>query len=154
MNELSLTEKETLTLKKEIESKITYRKKQVRNFSLFIIGGILLSLTIVYWKNGNLTLRMILAHIIIGVFMLIPMTFAYYLSQRTINKLKNDLGNGKKITGVDKVKSINFFNRTIILLNGIKVYETNAMHKQFKKGDLIKYSISPSNQYQFECIKG
>lgn len=154
MNEISLTEKETLTLEKEIELQIVCKKKQVLNFSLYIIGGILLSIVIVYWKNGNLTLRMFFVHIIIGIFMLITMTFAYFLSQRTINRLKNDLKNGKKITGIDKVKSINFFNRTITLLNGIKVYETNAMHKQFKKGDLIKYSISPSNQYQFECIKG
>ena len=153
MNEVSLTEKETLTLKKEIKIQIAYRKKQVFNLCLYILGGILLSLIITYWNSEKLTLRMFFAHILIGIVMLIPISFAYYLSQRTINKLKADLRNEKKIVGTEKVKSINFFNRTITLANGIKVYETNDMHKKIKKGDLIKYSISPSNKYQFEFIK-
>ncbi|WP_301162036.1 hypothetical protein [uncultured Winogradskyella sp.] len=153
MNEMTLTEKEKLTLEKEIESNIAHRKKQILNFCLYIIGGILISLILRYWNSENITSRIIFAHILIGFLMLIPISFAYYLSQRTINKLKTDLRNGKKIIGIEKVKSINFFNRTITLANGIKVYETSDMHKKIKKGDLIKYTISPSNEYQFDCIK-
>lgn len=153
MNKISLTEKEKLTLKKEIESSIAFGKRQFINFCLYIFGGILLSLIIIYLKNGSLSLRMFYAHILIVIFMLIPISFVYLLSRRTIDKLKNDLREGKKIIGIEKVKSINFFNRTITLMNGIKVYETNALYKHFKKGDLIKYSITPSKKHQFECVK-
>ena len=153
MNEMTLTEKEKLTLEKEIESNISHRKKQILNFCLYIIGGIIISLTLRYWNSESITSRMIFTHILIGFLMLIPISFAYYLSQRKINKLKTDLRNEKKIIGIEKVKSINFFNRTITLANGIKVYETSDMHEKIKKGDLIKYTISPSNEYQFDCIK-
>ena len=153
MNEIKLTTKEKLILEEELKSSMSHRKKQILNFVFYIMGGCILVGVINYLRTGNISIKLYFALFIISLIMLFTLCIAYILSLRGTNKLKRDLINGKKITGKEKVKSINFFNRTITLFNGVKVYESNSMNNQIKKGDTISYEISSSNQHVFNCVK-
>jgi hypothetical protein len=151
MNKVIFSEEEKSILDQAISEGIAYQKKQIKNAFLYIILGLILSGILLYWKNVYKTENIALSITILFTVMSFSIGIAYLLSQKRINRLKLDFKNGKKIIGREKVKSINFFNQTVTLANGIKVYGTNSINQKIKKGDFIKYSICPSNQLQFEC---
>lgn len=153
MKEVILTNREKSNLENELKDSKSYRKKQFKNLFLSIIIGNSIAGIVVYLNNGSRNGKLFLGILAVIIVMLIPVGIGYILSQKRIKRLSSDLENGKKIEGKSIVKSINIFNRKISLSNGIKVFESNESYKTFKKGDLIKYKISPSNEYIFDCRK-
>jgi len=153
MKKVILTNKEKSNLEKTLQEYKTHRIKKLKYFVTIIVVGTLIGGITTYLKNENISTNFIFGLIGIITLMLIPSLIAFLSSKKGINKLTSDLKSGKKIEGKSTVKSINIFNRKISLLNGVKVFERNDYYKTFKKGDLIKYEISPSNEYIFECRK-
>ncbi|WP_299840383.1 hypothetical protein [uncultured Tenacibaculum sp.] len=153
MKETILTNKEKSNLEKTLQEYKTYRIKKLKYLATIIVIGSLIGGIPTYLKNENISANFIFELIGIIALMLIPLLIAFLASKKGINRLSSDLKSGKKIEGKSTVKSINIFNRKINLLNGVKVFEPNEYYKTFKKGDLIKYKISPSNEYIFECRK-
>jgi len=153
MKKVILTNKEKSNLEKTLQEYKTHRIKKLKYFVTIIVVGTLIGGITTYLKNENISTNFIFGLIGIITLMLIPSLIAFLSSKKGINKLTSDLKSGKKIEGKSTVKSINIFNRKISLLNGVKVFERNEYYKTFKKGDLIKYEISPSNEYIFECRK-
>ena len=153
MKKVILTNKEKSNLEKTLQEYKTHRIKKLKYFVTIIVVGTLIGGITTYLKNENISTNFIFGLIGIITLMLIPSLIAFLSSKKGINKLTSDLKSGKKIEGKSTVKSINIFNRKISLLNGVKVFERNEYYKTSKKGDLIKYEISPSNEYIFECRK-
>ena len=153
MKKVILTNKEKSNLEKTLQEYKTHRIKKLKYFVTIIVVGTLIGGITTYLKNENISTNFIFGLIGIITLMLIPSLIAFLNKKKGINKLTSDLKSGKKIEGKSTVKSINIFNRKISLLNGVKVFERNEYYKTSKKGDLIKYEISPSNEYIFECRK-
>mgnify|MGYP006127841931 CR=1 FL=1 len=153
MKEVILTNKEKSNLEKTLREYKTHRIKKLKYFVTIIVVGTLIGGIPTYLKNENISTNFIFGLIGIIGLMLIPLLIAFLASKKGINRLSSDLKIGKKIEGKSTVKTINIFNRKISLLNGVKVFEPNEYYKTFKKGDLIKYGISPSNEYIFEYKK-
>ena len=151
MKEIPLTRGEKSNLQKELKVSKAYRKKQFKNLFFSIIIGNSIAGIVVFLNNGNGKLFLGISAVIIC--MLIPIGIIFILSRKRFKRLTSDLEKGKKIEGKSTIKSINIFNREINLSNGIKVFEPIEFYKTFKKGDLIKFKISPSNEYIFECNK-
>jgi uncharacterized protein YacL len=154
MSKIPLTEEEILKLKGEIEFSISDRKKRMLDGLVYLTLGIFIGLIVNYLRSGGLVnVALFISSFILFIIMLIPFLGAYLLTQKRINKLRTDLKKEIKIVGKEKIESINIFNRTIKLSNGVKVFEPNEYYKTFKKGDLINFKVSPSNAYIFECLK-
>ena len=151
MKEVLLTNKEKINLENKLQNYKSHRNKQLKEFLIIIVIGTIIGGFSAYLNNGNVKLLSGLLGIMIVL--LIPLTIAFLTSKKGINNLMSDLKIGKKIEGKATVKSINIFNRKISLSNGIKVFEPNEYYKTFKKGDLIKYKISPSSEFIFDCKK-
>lgn len=151
MKEVLLTNKEKTDLENKLQNYKSHRNKQLKEFLIIIVIGTIIGGFSAYLNNDNVKLLSGLLGIMIVL--LIPLTIAFLTSKKGINNLMSDLKIGKKIEGKATIKSINIFNRKISLSNGIKVFEQNEYYKTFKKGDLIKYKISPSNEFIFDCKK-
>lgn len=154
MTEVPLTDTEKSKLEKTLRDYKSHRIKQLKYFVTIILVGTLISGIFTYMKYENISTDFIFGLLGFILLMLILVVIAFLDSKKGINKLSSDLKSGKKIEGKSTVKSINIFNRKISLLNGVKVFEPNEYYKTFKKGDLIEYKISPSNEFVFECRKG
>jgi len=153
MKEIPLTRVEKSNLQKELKTSKAYRNKQFKNLSLSIIIGNSIVGVVVFLNNESGNGKLFLGILAVIICMLIPIGIIFILSRKRFKRLTSDLEKGKKIEGKSTIKSINIFNREINLSNGIKVFEPIDFYKTFKKGDLIKFKISPSNEYIFECNK-
>ncbi|SFJ59465.1 hypothetical protein [Olleya namhaensis] len=151
MKEVLLTNKEKTDLENKLQNYKSHRNKQLKEFLIIIVIGTIIGGFSAYLNNDNVKLLSGLLGIMIVL--LIPLTIAFLTSKKGINNLMSDLKIGKKTEGKATIKSINIFNRKISLSNGIKVFEPNEYYETFKKGDLIKYKISPSNEFIFYCKK-
>ena len=151
MKEVILTNKEKVNLENELQNYKSHRNKQLKEFLIIFIIGTIIGGILVYQNNGNL--KFLIGILGIMIVMIVPVIIAFLISKKGVNKLTSDLKKGKKIEGKATIRSINFFNRAIRLSNGIKIFEPNEHYKTYKKGDLINFKVSPSNEYIFECIK-
>lgn len=153
MKEVILTNKEKINLENELQKHKYHRAKQFKFYLKIITVGTIVCGITAYINYGNKSVNYLFGILGVIFVMLIPLTIGFLTSKKGINKLASDLKSGKKIEGKSTIKSINIFNRKIILSNGIKIFEPNEYYKTFKKGDLIKYKISPSNEFIFDCRK-
>lgn len=153
MKEVILTNKEKINLENKLQKHKSHRSKQYKFYLTIIIVGTIIGGIPAYINYGNKSVKFLFGISGVILVILIPLTIGFLTSKKGINKLVSDLKSGKKIEGKATIKSINIFNRKIILSNGIKVFEPNEYYKTFKKGDLIKYKISPSNEFIFDCRK-
>lgn len=153
MKEILLTNREKLKLENELTKYESDIKNRIKHFLIAIIGGNLIAGTIAYSNYGDRNGRLYLGILILMSLLLIPIGIFFLKSKKRINKLKSDIKKGKKIEGKGKIKSLNKFNQTIYLDNGIKGFISIEYFGEFKKGDIVKYKISPSNEYLFDFIK-
>lgn len=153
MKEVLLTNREKLILENELTKYESYKRNRIKYFLIAVIGGNLIAGTIAYSNYGDRNGRLYLGLLILMTLMLIPIGILFLQSKTRINKLKSDIKKGKKIEGKGMIKSINKVNQTIHLDNGIKGFISIEYIGEFKKGDIVKFKISPSNEYIFDLIK-
>ena len=153
MKEVNLTNRETKTLEDELLKYKSHRKKKLKSFLTTTFIGVLIGGLIAYKNNGGIIFKYFIGLLIVITLYLIPSIIAFLLAKRGITNLSTDIKKGKKIEGKANIKSINFFNRAILLSNGIKVVEPIEYYKTFNVGDLITFKVSPSNEYIFKCSK-
>ncbi|QNK78265.1 hypothetical protein H7F37_04050 [Winogradskyella sp. PAMC22761] len=153
MKEVILTNKEKINLENELQKHKSHRTKQFKFYLIIVVVGTIIGGIPAYINYGHKNVNFLFGTLGFILVMLIPLTVGFLTSKKGVNKLTSDLKSGKKIEGKSTIKSINIFNRKIILSNGIKVFEPIEYYKTFKKGDLIKYKISPSNEFIFDCRK-
>ncbi|EAZ79302.1 hypothetical protein [Algoriphagus machipongonensis] len=153
MKEVQLTDEEISILQQEINHAEDYRTKKLKEVTLMVIGGVILSATIFIFNKGLKFSQIIIPCAGLGLLMILISLIAWFFAYKPIKKMKNDLSNQTKLIGHSEIESINVFNRKITLVDGTKVWQMNQHQEKWKKGDLIIYSMTPSNEYIFECVK-
>jgi len=150
MDRVQLTTDEKEQLRKTIEQAVTFRNKKLKELILLVIGAIAVGLVAAYW-TGIFSWTILLVALTIGLTMISIFFIGWYLAEQPIKKMKKDLESGIKRTGTSEINRINLFNRTIILVDGMTVYENDSLYGKWKKGDKIFYQTTISGQHLFEC---
>jgi hypothetical protein len=152
MEKTELTADEKDELKGAIDQAKTYRNKKLKGLFLITVAAMTLGLSWSYWKD-KLSWTMSLVILAMGLTMMTMFLLIWHLAGRQIKNLEKDLTSGIKKTGISKISTINFFNRTIKLVDGTIVYENELLNERWLKGDTIFYRATLSGDHLFECRK-
>lgn len=144
-----MTSDERNELLKIIGEATVHDKKKLKEFAFIFLFSAFALTAFLSWKNG-FSVQLLGAIFGVFLFQFLFLLFLRFLSNGGSKKLKRDLSTNTVVIGESTIKSINYFNRSVRLLDGTKVYENDSENLLWRKGDLIFYSRTLSNEHIFQ----
>jgi hypothetical protein len=159
MNEKLLTSEERALLQEEKTNSEKGRQRNIKKGLTIVLVSVTVVLLTSLIDRSDLSQEInrllgALRAISVSTAILGILSLHYWLrtAKKEIDKLNDDITNGKKISGRFKIIGYNFFSQEVKLDNGVSIdrYDVGA---GWKKGDVFDVEYLPTSLYVFKCDK-